>query len=228
MKNNRFLCTIATLVLLGSGAGYTHAAVTTFTFGSAQNYGSDLIGATVSVDNNTAGYLTFNVSVASSVTLPNTGDLLGVFLEFNPHPILNPALSGGSFSGAQITGVSLNTLNAGGGNNLNGTIAGLVPGGTFDAGLTIGHSGSSGGLITSTAFTLQAGSINLSDIVGIGLRFQAVGTGANGGNGSSKLYSTTSSTSGTPRVPDGGTTLALLGASLLGLGSARRLMRKQS
>ncbi len=39
---------------------------------------------------------------------------------------------------------------------------------------------------------------------------------------------TTPGTGGTPGVPDGGTTLALLGGSLLGLGSLRRLMLKKS
>jgi hypothetical protein len=48
-----------------------------------------------------------------------------------------------------------------------------------------------------------------------------------GGFSNMKLYSSAAGIPGTGgggRVPDGGTTIALLGVSLLGLGSARKLM----
>ncbi len=198
-----------------------------FDFGASQNFGSDSLRALATVNDDTAGFLTFNIAIAPNGSLPNTGDLFGVFLEFNPHP------AAGSFSGPDITGVASNTLNAGGGNNLNGTIAGLVPGGTFDFALTLGSSGASGGLLTSTSFTLSTngGAVKLSDLVGIGLRAQAVGSGPNGGGGSARLYSANGTTPPTPNpnntpVPDGGATIALLGLSLLGLTGLRRALSK--
>jgi hypothetical protein len=176
------------------------ASILTYTL---NNYGSDNVRAQVQVDDNTAGVLSFAVNIVPNLALPNTGDLFGVFLEFSPHPVISTTTS---FVGADITGVALNTINAGGGNNLNGTIAGLVPGGTFDAALTLGSSGSSSGLLTSTSFTLNdnGGSILLSHIVGIGVRAQTVGLPPNGGGGSSKLYGTEGilTTTQTPSMPE--------------------------
>jgi hypothetical protein len=163
-----------------------HASIQTYTLETPENYGDDLIRVIVDVDNNTAGVLTFNVAISPNASLPNTGDLFGLFLEFLPHPTLTSA----DFVGADITDVDFNTINAGGGNNLNGDIAGLVPGGTFDAAITFGSSGASGGLITSTSLTLDdlGGTLLLSHLVGVGVRAQTVGLPPDGGGGSSKLY----------------------------------------
>jgi hypothetical protein len=218
-----FLAAMVAACLIPASA---QALMLSFDFGVGQNFGSDSLRALATVNDETAGFLTFNIEIAPNGTLPNTGDLFGVFLEFNPHP------ASGIFAGPDITGVATNTLNAGGGNNLNGTISGLVPGGTFDFALTLGSSGASGGLLTSTSFTMSTngGAVKLSDLIAIGLRAQSVGGGPNGGGGSAKLYSANGTTPPTPNpnntpVPDGGATIALLGLSLLGLTGIRRALR---
>jgi len=189
MTQVKLLCALIATIVAVAGNVVT-ASVHTFTLETPENYGSDLLRVIVDVDNNTADKLTFKVTIQPNGTLTNTGDLLGVFLEFNPHPTLSTTI-GVSFAGSDITSVQLNTLNAGGGNNLNGTIASLVPGGTFDAALTLGRSGSSSGLLTSTIFTLDdnGGAIELDDLIGVGIRAQTVGLPPTGGGGSSKLYS---------------------------------------
>jgi hypothetical protein len=164
------------------------ASIQTYTLGDPQNYGSDDLRVVVNVDDNTPGKLTFNVAIAPNVALPNTGDLFGVFLEFLPHP----SLSESDFVGDDISKVIFEHIKDGG-NNLEGTIESLVPGGKFDAVITLGKSGASGGLLTSTSFTLDAtgGAILLSHLVGIGIRAQSVGAPPGGGGGSSKLYTMT-------------------------------------
>lgn len=181
-----------TSLVIAVPASQSEASIQTYTLESSANYGSDALRVVINVDNNTTGLLTFNVAISPTVAMPNIGDLFGVFLEFDPHP----TLVAGDFVGADITGVNFSTINAGGGNNLNGRIASLVPGGTFDAALTFGTSGSSGGLLTSTTFTLDddGGSLLLSHLVGIGIRAQTVGLPPDGGNGSSKGYLVYSST----------------------------------
>jgi hypothetical protein len=181
------------------------------------NYGSDNLHVQVQVDDDTSGVLSFVVSIVPTLSLPNTGDLFGVFLEFFPHPTLSTTTS---FVGADITAVALNTINAGGGNNLNGTIASLVPGGTFDAAITFGGSGSSSGLLTTTSFTLNdnGGAILLSHIAGIGgigVRAQTVGLPPDGGGGSSKLYGEEGvvTTSDPPHIPEPASALIWLSLS---------------
>jgi hypothetical protein len=175
-----------TALVIAVPASQSQASIQTYTLESSANYGSDALRVVVNVDNNTTGLLTFNIAITPNALLPNIGDLVGVFLEFNPHP----SLVVGDFVGADITDVDFGTINVGGGNNLNGTIAGLVPGGTFDAALTLGSSGSGGGLLTATTFTLDddGGNILLSHLTGIGIRAQTVGLPPDGGNGSSKGY----------------------------------------
>ncbi|MEX2316147.1 MAG: hypothetical protein WD669_03280 [Pirellulales bacterium] len=180
---------VCVLAVLGVGfaslsARPLQASIVTYTL---SNYGSDNLHVEVQVNDNTSGLLSFVVSILPNLSLPNTGDLFGVFLEFSPHPSLSTSTS---FVGADITAVALNSISGTGGNNLNGTIAGLVPGGTFDAALTLGSSGSSSGLLTTSSFTLDdnGGAILLGHIVGIGVRAQTVGLPPDGGGGSSKLY----------------------------------------
>jgi hypothetical protein len=219
-----FILLMAWAVLLSFGA--QAKASIQFVLEAPQNYGSDALRVVVTVDDDTANVLTFNVAISPTAALPNVGDLFGVFLEFWPHPTLSATTS---FVGADITAVNLNSIGEGG-NKLQGVIANdLVPGGTFDAAITLGASGSSGGLLLSTTFTLDdnAGAIKLDDLLGVGIRAQTIGLPPDGGEGSSKGYADTFVVVPPPpdtHAPEAASALIWAGlATVFGYGARKRL-----
>jgi len=212
----------AALLCLGTEA----KASIQFILEALQNHGSDDLRVVITVDDDTADVLTFNVAVSPTAALPNVGDLLGVFLEFWPHPTLSAITS---FDGTDITAVNLNSIGEGA-NKLQGVIADdKVPGGTFDAAITLGTTGSSGGLLLSTTFTLDdnAGAIKLDDLLGVGIRAQTVGLPTDGGGGSSKGYADTFVVVPPPpdtHAPEAASVVIWAGlAAVFGYGARKRL-----
>ncbi len=173
------LCACSWLSLWAGDSAQASISTITLT-----NYGDDDLHVEVTIDDNTAGLLSFVVKILPTSDMPNTGDLFGVFLEFDPHP----TLAASDFDGDDITAVDFDKIKVGG-NNLSGPIKNLV-GGTFDVVLTLLEAGSSSGLLTMTSFIMDdhGGGIKIDDLVGVGVRAQTVGPPPNGGGGSSKLY----------------------------------------
>ena len=199
---------MAVVLLLGSNL----AQATTISFSNWQQEGSSPIVYDLTVDDDTTGLFTINVSIAASSS--NVGDIFGVGFD------LDYTVASSDIIGGDITGKNSDT-NKVGGNNLSP----LTP---FNWLVTIGNSGSSGEFFTSTMFTVAdlGETLDLATFTRFGVRAQTVGAPPAGGDSSSKDWTATSTVVTTPPpspVPESGT---LLGSGLLGLAVYRKKSRK--
>jgi len=146
----------------------------------------------VTVNDDTAGFLTF------SITTPNAnGQLSGIFIDLAGDPSYSATDITSLITGTDIVDFAQDTNNIGNGRNLNGNFGAPIggPSGTFDIafGFDDGENGGNGRqIILPFTFTLaDLGTLTLSSITRIGLRFQSVGDlGLDGlGDGSEKLIS---------------------------------------
>ena len=188
------------LLLLSQQATATIITFNNWTHAS----GSDPADYTVTVDDNTAGFLTFNIAVNTS-TLPDA-DLFGFFFDGGNSWDASSAI----VSGSNVTGVYYNTLRCGAGCNVNGLTTD-----PFDVGVRFLDSGSSSGNLLSTSFTVAALGLSISDIGRTGIRAQSSGAS---GNGSDKALSVS--------VPEPAS-VALIGTGLMLLGFSRKFSRSK-
>jgi len=239
-----------TALLLGSFV--IPAGAATITYNTFTHAGLDPINYTVTINDDTAGFfdISYGVTASSAYTV---GNLTGFFFDMgpidtstlpdpdssNPYSATNLGLTNESNpSGTSICGQAfgdVNNVTGGGGCNsklqLGSTIIdGLdYKGFLFDVGLAWKVNDLSSGSIGS--FMIADVGQSLSDWGAIGLRAQATGTGADGGNGSAKEFQLRANdqTPGTGgdngNIPEP-TSLMLLGVGLLGFFSVSRRKAK--
>jgi len=187
-----------------------HASATMITFNNwIHDGGSDPADYIVNVDDETTGYLTFDISV-NTTSLPDA-DLFGFFFDANDK--LDSTNT--TITGADVSGVDFDTLSCGGnGCNLNG-----LTNDPFDVAVRLQDSGSSGGNLTWSNFTVMlVSTLSLYDIDRVGIRAQSSGLD---GNGSDKALSSI----GTIKVPEPAP-LALIGAGLVVMFGFSRKVRR--
>ena len=152
-----------------------------------------------------------------------TGDIRGFFFDIlNNNLLTNLGVAKTNLDIQNLTKNANNVSNTGGGNNINGGGSSYK----FDVGFGLGTSGSSGGVVSQTRFTVfnTAFDLNTSQFINqkFGLRLQT--TGANG-QGSSKLLASGITQVITPpppaEVPEPAT-LVGLGFVAAGMLSVRR------
>ncbi|MEO0878627.1 MAG: VPLPA-CTERM sorting domain-containing protein [Pseudomonadota bacterium] len=174
----------------------------------------------VTVDDDTAGVLTFTVSI------PNANGLLsGIFIDFANGATVSASNLMSLTTGVDIVDFDTMTNDIGNGRNLNGNFGAPIGGmsGDFDFGFGFddGDNGGAGRQIDLPfSFTLDdLGALTLASIERIGLRFQSVGElGLDGlGDGSEKLVSFTAD--GVVPLP---AAVWFLISGVIGLGFARR------
>ena len=159
-----------------------------------------------------AGFVTIFVDVTST---PVIGDLRGVFLHMGGRPA---GMTLADITGADITQKQFDTINLGGGNNLNPSP--LPPPGLFDIGTEIGTSGMSTDDIQHTEIRVaQVDGIAGEDFIGFGVRMASVGDPAEGRTASCKLFA--GEVPEPNPVPEPGTLI------LVGFGLAGAALRKR-
>lgn len=124
------------------------------------------VSARVTVNDN-GGTLNFTVEVLPTGPGQTIGDLRGVFFDIDG-TVTNP-----DFTGADVTDEATNTLNLGGGSNMNGD--GRTP---YDHAVEIGTSGIGSDDIRVTSFTLDADqnlTIDMLEGQRVGIRLTSVG-----------------------------------------------------
>ena len=149
------------------------------------------------------------IDVNQAATSPNSADILGLFFNLQPGNASNFGITSSSFTklaGDDITQVCFNTTSCGGGNNVNG---GSMPS-SFDIGMRLGSTGSSGGLVKFSSFTISSASLTTANFLGQAFAVRAQTAGPNpttGGSGSVKELGFAPSTVDTvtpPPPPPGG------------------------
>ena len=185
----------------------------------------------ISVNDDTSGFLTFNISIANANAL-----LTGIFVDIIGNPDVEAgdlaSLTPGTSINPSVFDTNTNSINPG--PNLNGSFNTnpAAPSGafTFGFGLQDGDPGGAGRQVDLPfAFTLtDFGSLSIFDVSRIGLRFQSVGTlGQDGlGGGSEKIIALSDFDSAPPPpapVPlPAALPLLLAGLGALGVTRARR------
>ncbi len=132
----------------------------------------DGIGSSVTIDDETPGYISFLVEVVAS---PNTGDLRGVFFDLTPFPA---SLSASDIFGSLVTGVVVDQ-DAVTKTSLSNV---MNPYGPFDVGVEIGTPGMGRDDIQSASFMMaDLGAITLAHFgygeQPFGIRMTSVGMG---------------------------------------------------
>lgn len=182
----------------------------------------DSIGASITLDDNTAGFITFTVAVNPN---PYTGDLRGVFFQLTPF--------GSGITPADITGAQVSKVYVGE-NSITKTGPGNVicPCRPFDVGVEIGTPGIGKDDIQTTTFTMaDLGVFTLANFgvedTPFGVRLTSVGLAEGCRMGSRKLLGGVPSGGGGPTetpVPEPASML-LIGAGLAGLLELRKRRR---
>jgi len=136
------------------------AQAATVEFSSFASTNSYQLSPTVILDDDTAGQITFTISISA----PDVGSLIGVFVDVDGPKVTESAITDGSFNHIDFR---RNTLNLGNGANLNNSNAS-----EFDFGLKYDKNDQIG--LTPLTFMLSDynGAITLSDFTRIGLRFK--------------------------------------------------------
>lgn len=206
------------IAALALGATTLPAAALTVQFASPNwNYNntsaSQQADWRVSIDDNTAGKLTFRVGIDAGSSA--IGDILGI--GFNTSMTLGNFAFVSSSTGERITGTYTNTRRCGGGCNFNGATST-----NFDYIVRAGDQGSSAGRITSFIFTADtADGLAADSFSRVGIRSQSLGAAPFGGGDSSKDINSMPEISPVP-LP---AAIWLLGAGLGGLGFVGRKRR---
>ena len=146
------------------------------------------------------------ISVNQATNSPNSADLLGLFFNLNPGTASSFGItSSNSFtkiSGDAISQVCFGVTACGSGNNVNGGIAGIIS--SFDIGLKLGSTGSSGGLVKSSVFSIASSSLTTANFLNQAFAVRAQSAGSNsitGGSGSVKELGYAGSTIDAPPAP---------------------------
>jgi hypothetical protein len=164
------------------------------------------------------------IDVNQAATSPNSADILGLFFNLQPGNASNFGITSSSFTklaGDAITQVCFNTTSCGSGNNING---GTMPS-SFDIGMKLGSTGSSGGLVKFSSFTIASASLTTANFLNQAFAVRAQTAGSNpttGGSGSVKELGFAPSTVDTitPPPPGGGTGAVPEPLTMLGAGAA--------
>ncbi|WP_424964607.1 VPLPA-CTERM sorting domain-containing protein [Dinoroseobacter sp. S375] len=218
---------VAIATALGLSAGIAQA--TTVEFASPgwtyNNPGAnEQVDWRVSVNDDTAGILSFDVSIDAGSSA--TGDILGFAFDLADAGLTQSDISNfTSSTGEGITGFFTDSTSCGnGGCNWNGATSD-----DFDYILRVGAQGSANGSITSLSFDLDVSDtfmLSTSTLTRVGIRSQSLGAAPNGGGGSSKDINTVPNelVATTPIPLPAGAWLLL--TAMGGLGVAR--LRKRS
>jgi len=203
-------------------ASSASAATVSFQVGTAATGDVD-VDYNVKISDITGGV---QIDVNQAATSPNSADILGLFFNVQPGNASNFGITSASqftkLAGDAITQVCFNTTSCGSGNNING---GTMPS-SFDIGMKLGSTGSSGGLVKFSSFTIASASLTTANFLNQAFAVRAQTAGSNpttGGSGSVKELGFAPSTVDTitPPPPGGGGTGAVPEPlTMLGAGAA--------
>lgn len=183
-------------------AGSASAATVSFQVGTAATDSVD-VDYDVKISDIAGGV---QIDVNQAATSPNSADILGLFFNLQPGNASNFGITSSSFTklaGDAITQVCFNTTSCGSGNNING---GTMPS-SFDIGMKLGSTGSSGGLVKFSSFTIASASLTTANFLNQAFAVRAQTAGSNpttGGSGSVKELGFAPSTVDTITPPGGG------------------------
>ncbi|WP_424969073.1 VPLPA-CTERM sorting domain-containing protein [Dinoroseobacter sp. S76] len=178
---------VAVAAALGLSAGIAQATTVEF---SSPGWTYNNAGASeqadwrVSVNDDTAGILSFDISIDAGSSA--TGDILGFAFDLADPGLMQSDISNfTSSTGEGITGFFTDSTSCGaGGCNFNGATSD-----DFDYIVRVGNQGSSGGSVTSLSFDLDVSDtfmLSASTLTRVGIRSQSLGAAPSGGGGSSK------------------------------------------
>ena len=123
------------------------------------------------------------IDVNQAATSPNSADILGLFFNLQPGNASNFGITSASqftkLAGDAITQVCFNTTSCGSGNNINGMkVSGKQL--SFDIGMKLGSTGSSGGLVKLSSFTIASSSLTTANFLGQAFAVRGQTAGPNG------------------------------------------------
>lgn len=195
------LATLSTSMMASSAS----ASTLSFLVGTAATGDVD-VDYNVKISDITGGV---QIDVNQAASSSNFADILGLFFNVQPGNASNFGITSASqftkLAGDAITEVCFNTASCGSGNNVNG---GSMPS-SFDIGMKLGSTGSSGGLVKLSSFTIASSSLTTANFLGQAFAVRGQSAGSNpttGGSGSVKELGFAPSTVDTitPPPPGGG------------------------